>query len=613
MDLKHIKDPSFLKDLNRKELQELSDQIRTFLIESVSKTGGHLSSNLGVVELTVALHYVFNTPEDLLIFDVGHQGYTHKILTGRATEFDKLRKHNGLSGFLKREESVYDCYEAGHSSTSIAAAAGFEFSKKYTKKSHKVIPIIGDGALTGGMAFEALNFLGGHNDHQPIIILNDNEMSISENIGYLSRILNDVRGRRVYRKTKTGLSRVLPGFLVNFLVSIRNSIKGFFKANNIFDDLGFSYYGPINGHNMKELIKYLRVAKRNNKPCVIHVLSEKGKGYTHSENDKQGVWHGVTPFNIESGVSIKSKKENMHSWSTIISEYMVQYAKDNQEFGIVVPAMIQGSDLSKFQQLYPERIHDVGIAEQAAVTMAGGLAMSGVKVFCPIYSTFIQRAYDQVNHDVARQNVPVVFGIDRAGIVGADGETHQGVFDIPLLRHIPNMKIVHPRNAEEAHKLLNYAFNLNDSPFVIRYERGTTFFDMNKPITKEVSTMKWETLSKGDNATFIAFGSILDTVSDELEQRGVEVVDAKVLKPLDEEKIKNILKKNTPIVIYEESALSGGFGSSVLEYVSSINKQAHIKLMGINDSYVPQGSKKQLLEELKLDKESILKTIDNLL
>lgn len=613
MDLKHIKDPSFLKDLNRKELQELSDQIRTFLIESVSKTGGHLSSNLGVVELTVALHYVFNTPEDLLIFDVGHQGYTHKILTGRATEFDKLRKHNGLSGFLKREESVYDCYEAGHSSTSIAAAAGFEFSKKYTKKSHKVIPIIGDGALTGGMAFEALNFLGGHNDHQPIIILNDNEMSISENIGYLSRILNDVRGRRVYRKTKTGLSRVLPGFLVNFLVSIRNSIKGFFKANNIFDDLGFSYYGPINGHNMKELIKYLRVAKRNNKPCVIHVLSEKGKGYTHSENDKQGVWHGVAPFNIESGVSIKSKKENMHSWSTIISEYMVQYAKDNQEFGIVVPAMIQGSDLSKFQQLYPERIHDVGIAEQAAVTMAGGLAMSGVKVFCPIYSTFIQRAYDQVNHDVARQNVPVVFGIDRAGIVGADGETHQGVFDIPLLRHIPNMKIVHPRNAEEAHKLLNYAFNLNDSPFVIRYERGTTFFDMNKPITKEVSTMKWETLSKGDNATFIAFGSILDTVSDELEQRGVEVVDAKVLKPLDEEKIKNILKKNTPIVIYEESALSGGFGSSVLEYVSSINKQAHIKLMGINDSYVPQGSKKQLLEELKLDKESILKTIDNLL
>ncbi len=613
MDLNTIKDPSFLKDLKRQELSELSDEIREFLIESVSKTGGHLSSNLGVVELTVALHYVFNTPEDLLIFDVGHQGYTHKILTGRAKEFNTLRKHNGLSGFLKREESIYDCYEAGHSSTSIAAAAGFEFSKRYTKKSHKVVPIIGDGALTGGMAFEALNFLGGHEDHQPIIILNDNEMSISENIGYLSRVLNDIRGRKVYTKTKSGVARILPKFLLNFIGGIKDKVRNTFIGNNIFDDLGFSYYGPIDGHNMKELIKYLRVAKRSNKPCVIHVLTEKGKGYSHSENDKQGKWHGVAPFNIESGETLKTKKQNQYSWSTIISEYMVDYASKEKEFGVVIPAMIQGSDLVKFQERYPERIHDVGIAEQACVTMAGGLAMSGVKVFCPIYSTFIQRAYDQVNHDIARQNVPVVFGIDRAGIVGADGETHQGVFDIPLLRHIPNMKIVHPRNAEEAHKLLNYAFKENDSPFVIRYERGTTFFDQSQGITNEVSNMLWETLNKGNNATFIGFGSILNQVQEELEKLNCEVVDAKVIKPLDSNKIKQIVQKQKPIIIYEESVLSGGFGSSVLEYLALNNLKADVTLIGIKDEYVLQGKKSIMLKELGLDKESVINKVKNVL
>ena len=613
IDLQHIKDPSFLKDLERKELEELSKEIRRFLIESVSKTGGHLSSNLGVVELTIALHKVFDSPKDKLIFDVGHQGYVHKILTGRAEQFDKLRMHNGLSGFLKREESIHDIYEAGHSSTSIAAASGIEFAKKYNPEIGKVIPIIGDGALTGGMAFEALNFLGGKTDHAPIIILNDNEMSIGENIGYLARILDEIRSKTVVRKVRRKTYKILPKFLSRLTSKVERGIKGFLSNNTIFDDLGFSYYGPINGHNFKELIKFLEIAKKSNKPCVIHVLTEKGKGYKPSENDKQGLWHGVSPFDIESGNMLKSKKKNEHSWSTIISEYMIQYARDNENFNVVIPAMIAGSGFIKYQELYPDRIIDVGIAEQMAVTMSSGFAIGGVDVFTPVYSTFIQRAYDQVNHDVARQNLKVIFGIDRAGIVGADGETHQGVFDIPLLRHIPNMTIVHPRNALEAHKLLNYAYNVNEGPFVIRYERGTAFYDFNEGITKEVSPMKWESLTKGNKATFIAFGTILDEVAKELEELDVEVIDAKVLKPLDKDMIHRIQKKNQPIVIYEESVLAGGFGSSVLEHITLQNIKADITLMGIKDQYVLQGSKDELLKELKLDKESIIAQVKELL
>lgn len=613
IDLLNIKDPSFLKDLDKKELEELSKEIRRFLIESVSKTGGHLSSNLGVVELTIALHKVFDSPKDKFIFDVGHQGYVHKILTGRASQFDKLRKHNGLSGFLKREESIHDVYEAGHSSTSIAAASGMEVSKRYIDNPGKIIPIIGDGALTGGMAFEALNFLGGQGDHQPIIILNDNEMSISKNIGYLARILDDIRSKNVVRKVRRKTYKLLPNFLGKLTSKVERGIKGFITNNTIFDDLGFSYYGPINGHNFKELIKFLEIARKSNKPCVIHVLTEKGKGYKPSEKDKLGIWHGVSPFQIETGQSLKTKKENEHSWSTIISEYMIEYAKQHEKFNVVIPAMIAGSGFIKFKERYPDKIIDVGIAEQMAVTMSSGLAVSGVDVFTPIYSTFIQRAYDQVNHDVARQNLKVVFGIDRAGIVGADGETHQGVFDIPLLRHIPNMTIVHPRTPEEAHKLLNYGFKVNTGPFVIRYERGNATYDFSKGITEEVSNMRWEQLNKGSKGTFIAFGSILNSVQQELEAMDIEVVDAKVIKPLDTETLNRIYGKNKPIIIYEESAVLGGFGSSCLEYFSSSRKQVDITLMGIQDEYVLQGDKQELLEELELDKESVINKIKNIL
>jgi len=613
VNLYEIKDPSFLSDLSVKELEELSKEIRTFLIEKVSKTGGHLSSNLGVVELTIALHKVFESPKDKLIFDVGHQGYVHKILTGRAKDFDTLRQYKGLSGFLKRSESIHDIYEAGHSSTSIAAAAGIEFSKKYNGNSYKVIPIIGDGALTGGMAFEALNFLGGQKDYQPIIILNDNEMSISENIGYLATILNGIRSKTTYRKIKTKTYKLLPKFLKKLSSKVERGVKGFFINNTLFDELGYSYYGPINGHNFKELTKYLEIAKKSSKPCVIHVLTQKGKGYKFSENDQLGEWHGVSPFEIQTGQSLSKLKDNMHSWSDIIAEYMINYAKEKKEFVVVIPAMIGGSGFIKYKELYPTRIIDVGIAEQMAVTMSSGFAVSNVDVFTPIYSTFIQRAYDQVNHDVARQNLKVVFGIDRAGIVGADGETHQGVYDIPLLRHIPNIKIAHPRNALEAYKILNYAFKVNTSPFVIRYERGKTEYDFSKGVPASIYQLpKWEIMREGNSAVFISFGSMLEQVKLEVDRLELDVciIDAKFIKPLDEEILKEVSNKNVPIIIYEESALLGGFGSSVLEhFVNNKISTKNVTLMGIKDQFVEQGTKDEILKELNLDLASIIEVI----
>jgi 1-deoxy-D-xylulose-5-phosphate synthase len=615
-DINQIENPDFLKELSVKELEELSKEIRQFLIENISKTGGHLSSNLGVVELTVALHYVFNSPKDKLIFDVGHQSYTHKILTGRAKEFPTLRKYKGLSGYLKRSESAHDIYEAGHSSTSIAAAAGIEFSKKYTKDCNKVIPIIGDGALTGGMAFEALNFLGGNKDHQPIIILNDNEMSISENIGYLSSALNQIRGKSAFRKTKSRMKRFMPQFMHKFSGKVERGIKGFITPNGLFDDLGFSYYGPIKGHDMKELIKYLDIAKKSSKPCVIHVLTEKGKGYKFSELDTIGKWHGVSPFNIETGESLKVKNDSVLSWSEIISEYMIHYATNNEKFTVVVPAMIAGSGLLKYQKQFPDRLVDVGIAEQLAVTMASGVALSGVDVFLPVYSTFLQRAYDQVNHDVARQNLKVVFGVDRAGIVGADGETHQGVFDIPLMRHIPHMTIAHPRNPEEAFELLNYAYKGQNGPFVLRYERGSVPFDITKPITQKQATLNWDILQEGTDVVFIGFGSILDQVVDETtkSQLSVKVVNAKFIKPLDHKLIRDVIALDKPIILYEESCKLGGFSSSVLEYlVDQKLSTSNITVMGIEDHYVNHGEKIELLRELNLDVVSIISKIKELI
>ncbi len=615
-DLNKIENPTFLKDLTTVECKNLAQDIRDFLIQSLSQTGGHLSSNLGVVELTIALHKIFDSPFDKLIFDVGHQSYTHKILTGRANQFDSLRQYQGLSGYLKTEESVHDVYEAGHSSTSIAAAAGMEFAKDYNGNGHKIIPIIGDGALTSGMALEALNFLGAHPDHQPIIILNDNEMSISKNIGYLANILNSIRGKAGFRKIKSKTKRLIPKFLYKLTSKVERGIKGFITDNTLFDDLGFSYYGPINGHDFKELEKYLKIAKKINKPCVIHVLTEKGKGYKWSEGDKSGYWHGVGPFDIETGTQKSNKEKNVYSYSELVAKYMIDFASKKERFHIVIPAMIQGCAMKEFQLKYPKRITDVGIAEQMAVTMSSGLAMGGVDVFTPIYSTFIQRAYDQVNHDVARQNVKVVFGIDRAGIVGADGETHQGIFDIPLLRHIPNLKIAHPRNAKQAFMLFNYAFLENDGPIAVRYERANAVYDFDQGIPEEIATCSWEVLKEGQQAIFIGFGSIVEQVLDAYEQEdlSVSVVDARFIKPLDETLLHQLLVQNKPIIIYEESIFFGGFASAVIEFATKHHYDTrNMHIMAIDDQYVAQGTKEELLKELNLDLASIIKKTKEIL
>ncbi|MFK5883943.1 MAG: 1-deoxy-D-xylulose-5-phosphate synthase [Candidatus Izemoplasma sp.] len=609
--LEDIKDPSFLSNLTNQELEILAKDIREFLISNISKTGGHLSSNLGVVELTIVLHAIFESPKDKIIFDVGHQSYTHKILTGRASQFKNLRKYKGLSGFIKREESIHDVYEAGHSSTSLAAAAGIEFAKTYDKNIGKVIAMIGDGALTGGMAFESLNFLGNYSNHHPIIILNDNEMSITENIGYLGRVLTDIRSKSSVRKFRGNLAKITPKFARRLTTKVNRSIKAFLSSNTLFDDLGFTYIGPINGHNIKELKKYLTIAKNSNRPVVLHVLTEKGKGYKYSAKDKIGSWHGVGPFNIESGEVIKNSEKNIHSFSTIVAKYMSNYAENNEKFTIVIPAMIAGSSLLKFKEQYPDRIIDVGIAEQTAVTMSSGLAISGVKVFTPIYSTFIQRAYDQVNHDVARQDLHVVFGIDRAGLVGPDGETHQGIYDIPLLRHIPNLIMAEGKDAIEVFKLLNYAFNVNKHPFVLRYPRENTEYDFANGITNEAFTdTSWEYLAKGTKGTFITFGPILNKVVDSFNKNMIDVniVNARFIKPLDFKMLDEISKMDTPIIIYEESIISGGFASSVLEYfISKKYDTRNIEIMAIPEMYVEQGTRDELLRDLELNVESVLK------
>ncbi|MEC9484759.1 MAG: 1-deoxy-D-xylulose-5-phosphate synthase [Candidatus Izemoplasma sp.] len=612
MQLEDIKNPAFLKTTSIKECEALSEQIRTFLIENVSKTGGHLSSNLGAVELTIALHKVFDSPNDKILFDVGHQAYTHKILTGRAKAFNTLRQYKGLSGYLKRDESEHDILEAGHSSTSIAAAAGIEASKQYLNQSYKVIPVIGDGALTAGMAFESLNFLGEKVNQNPVIVLNDNEMSISQNIGYMARLFNQIRSKTVYRKVKSKTARVLPKFLRRLTGKVERGVKGFITNNNIFDDFGFSYYGPIDGHNMKELIKYFEIAKKETRPCVIHVLTEKGKGYKYSEKDQIGLWHGVGPFEIESGNHKSVHTPNYHKWSDIIGHYMEDYASKEPQFAVVVPAMIAGSGLLNFKEKFPDKLYDVGIAEQMAVTMSAGFALSGIKVFTPIYSTFMQRAYDQVNHDVARQNLDVVFGIDRAGIVGADGETHQGVFDIPLLRHIPNMTIMHPKNPEEAYEQLNYAFNTHKGPIAIRYPRGKAVMDFTQPISAKEADLSWTVEHNGNKAIVLTFGDMVTELTDYAKEThlDIEIVNARVIKPLDKKQLDALIDRRLPMIIYEESARLGGFGSSILEYYNQTGKNtSQITIMAIPDTFVQHGDHDNILQELNLDIDSVVSVV----
>lgn len=620
MDLTLISSPSFLKSLDNEQLKELSEDIRTFLIEKLSVTGGHIGPNLGVVELTIALHRAFNSPVDKLLWDVGHQAYVHKILTGRADQFDTLRQYKGLCGFPKRIESEHDVWEAGHSSTSLSAAMGMAKARDLQNKSNYVIPIIGDGALTGGMALEALNHIG-HEKTDMIVILNDNEMSIAPNVGALHNVLGKLRTHGTYNKAKDDLEYLLKkipavgGKLAVTAERVKDSLKYLLVSGVFFEELGFTYLGPIDGHNFESLEENLKNAKKMKGPVLLHVITKKGKGFKPAEQDKVGTWHGTGPYKMETGDFVKSSTI-APSWSGLIAETARKLAREDERIVAITPAMPVGSKLEGFASEFPDRMVDVGIAEQHATTMAAGLAADGMKPFLVIYSTFLQRAYDQVLHDICRQNLNVVIGIDRAGLVGADGETHQGVFDISFLRHLPNMVIMMPKDENEGQHMVKTAFDYANGPIAIRYPRGN---GLGVPMDAELKSIpigSWEVLKKGSQAVILTFGTTIPMAmkaAAQLEQENisVEVVNARFIKPLDENMLRSLQQRNIPIVTVEESVLQGGFGSAVLEFFNENELQVNVKRIGIPDMFIEHGEVNQLLEEINITTDEIVKVVEN--
>ncbi|WP_226582900.1 1-deoxy-D-xylulose-5-phosphate synthase [Halobacillus litoralis] len=616
MDLCKIKDPSILKDMNTKQLEEFAEETRQFLIENLAATGGHLGANLGVVELTLALHKVYKSPEDRLLWDVGHQSYIHKILTGRGSQFGTLRQYKGLCGFPKRDESEHDVWETGHSSTSLSAAMGMAIARDLKNQTHSILPIIGDGALTGGMALEALNHIG-HEKKNVTVILNDNEMSIAKNVGALHSALGRMRSAGKYNRAKDDLEWLLKkipavgGKLAQAAERLKDSMKYFVVPGMFFEELGFTYYGPVDGHDFNDLLENLNYAKKTDGPVIVHVMTQKGKGYHPAETDVKDKWHGVGPYKIESGEKIKPV-DAPPAWSSVISEALREEARKDDRIVAVTPAMILGSKLEKFGEEFPDRLFDVGIAEQHATTMAAGLATQGMKPFLAIYSTFLQRGYDQVVHDVARQKLNVIFGIDRAGLVGADGETHQGVFDVSFLRSVPNMIISMPKDENEAQHLVHTATHYDEGPFAIRYPRGNAKGVKTDQEKELLPIGSWEVLKDGTDAVILTFGTTIDMAMDaseklEKEGRSVRVVNARFIKPLDDAMLHDIMKKELPILTVEESVLQGGFGSSILEFASENGYTSPwIRRMGVPDRFIEHGSVQKLWEEIGLTAENMV-------
>lgn len=615
MDVKNIKNPSFLKKLKIKELESLSEDIRKYIIEMVAKNGGHLSSNLGVVDLTIAIHKVFNSPKDKIIFDVSHQCYTHKILTGRAKDFEKLRQLNGLSGFQKREESEHDAYEAGHSSTSLSAALGMALARDKLNKKNNIIAIIGDGSMGNGLSYEAINHIGSVNT-KLIIILNDNEMSISQNVGALHNNLDKIRLNYKYneckKKTKSILNKI--PFIGNKIslgiTDIKLSLKKLYlKEGFLFEELGLKYYGPINGHDYKELLTYLELAKKETKPVLIHVITKKGKGYSVCEDDKLGSWHGVGPFDMDTGKIIK-KEDNLVIWSEVISNHLIELTKENDKLMVITPAMAGGSKLLKYKELFPDNFVDVGIAEEHALVLANGMSIEGLIPFVSIYSTFLQRGYDQIIHDIARMNTHVIIGVDRAGIVGEDGETHQGIYDLTFLLPIPNLVIATPKDSVEAGNLLYTAIKLN-KPFVIRYSKDKLLYQ--KEDYKIISLGSWEVLEDGCDGVLITYGSLIEKalkIREELyKQIDLSIVNARFQKPIDEKMFKDILNKYEKIYIYEETTDINSLGSYLVNYANKLNYKGNIFVFAIKDEYIMQGKKEEVLKKLELDEKMIARKI----
>ncbi|MCH1626632.1 1-deoxy-D-xylulose-5-phosphate synthase [Fredinandcohnia quinoae] len=622
MDLFDIKGPKFLKNMSITELEQLSSDIRHFLIEKLSRTGGHIGPNLGVVELTIALHKEFDSPKDKFLWDVGHQSYVHKILTGRACEFDTLRQFKGLCGFPKRNESEHDVWETGHSSTSLSAAMGMVVARDIKGTKEHIIPIIGDGALTGGMALEALNHIG-HEKKDMIVILNDNEMSIAPNVGALHNVLAHLRTAGKYNWVKDELEQLLKkvpavgGKLAATAERIKDSLKYLLVSGVFFEELGFTYLGPIDGHSFENLFENLEYAKKTKGPVILHVITKKGKGYKPAETDTIGTWHGTGPYKIETGDFVKPVN-TPPAWSAVISETVRKIARYDDRIVAITPAMPVGSKLEGFAKEFPERMYDVGIAEQHATTMAAGLATQNMKPFLAIYSTFLQRAYDQVLHDICRQNLNVFLGIDRSGLVGADGETHQGVFDIAFLRHIPNMVLMMPKDENEGQHMVNTAFSYNEGPIALRYARGNGLGVKMDEELKLIPIGSWEVLKEGNDAVILTFGTTIPMALEAAsilaqDDISVKVVNARFIKPLDTDILHQIFAANIPILTIEESVLQGGFGSAVLEFAHDHHYQhSIIDRMGIPDEFIEHGNVNELLKEIGMTTEDVIKRIQKL-
>ncbi|WP_019165249.1 1-deoxy-D-xylulose-5-phosphate synthase [Staphylococcus delphini] len=621
MDVRNIQNPSFLKSLSVKELEALSHDVRQFLIQTCAVTGGHIGANLGVVELTIALHKHFNSPEDKIIWDVGHQSYIHKILTGRGHQFETLRQYRGLCGFPKLKESDHDVWEAGHSSTSLSAAMGMAKARDILGKKNHIVPVIGDGALTGGMALEALNNIG-HDRTNMTIILNDNEMSIAPNVGAMHNMLGRIRMNQGYNRLKFDAESILsrlPGGsrLRESADRIKDSLKYLVVDGAFFEELGIRYIGPVDGHNFEELENALAAADSINKPVLIHVVTKKGKGYHPAENDKIGTWHGLGPYKLETGEQIKGQTQGP-SWSQLMSDEILSYAKKDRRVVAITPAMPVGSKLTKFQSELPEQFFDVGIAEQHAVTMAAGLAIEGMKPYVAIYSTFLQRAYDQVLHDVDRQNLNVIFGVDRSGLVGADGETHQGVFDVGFLTQFPNMIVMMPKDENEAKDLVYTAMHHEQGPIAIRYPRGNGLGVEITDKREHLPIGTWEDLTEGQDVALISFGPTLATlveVAKTLAEQGIQarIINARYIKPMDTTVLDDLGAKNMPVVTVEEAMLNGGLGSQIANYFTDHGYTNRIKRLGIDDEYIEHGDVDQILEDLGLTHGPLVHTIQQFL
>ena len=617
--LSKINFPKDLKKLTLDELKILNDELRTFTIETVSKTGGHLGASLGVVELTVALHYVFDTPKDKIVWDVGHQTYPHKIITGRKRKIHTLRKKNGLSGFTKRSESIYDPFGAAHSSTSISANLGIAVARDLQKKSFDVISIIGDGAISAGMAFEGLNNIG-HLNKNSLIILNDNEMSIAKPVGAMSKYLVNLLSSKTYeniRDVVKNFTKKLPDEVGNFAKKTEGYLKGYLTGNTLFEELGMNYIGPIDGHNLDLLIQLFQKYKEKelHGPVFLHIITEKGKGYAPAENSNDK-FHGVSSFDIQTGLQNKSKDK---TYTSVISETLLKLAKKDKKVTAITAAMPSGTGLDKFQELYPDRFFDVGIAEQHAVTFAGGMATESMKPFVAIYSTFLQRAYDQVVHDIAIQSLPVRFLIDRSGFVGADGATHAGSFDLTYLCCLPNFIVMAPSSGEELKNMLNFSLSIDNKPSAIRYPRDTVGEYNEKKSFEKITLGKGKIIQKGKKVAFLNLGTRLEQVKlaskliKDKNKLQTTIIDMRFAKPIDTQLLKTLLKNHDIFITVEENAI-GGFSSQVNNFfLNQIKKQIKVLNFFMKDEFIDQSDINDQYSQSGISPEEIYKKVSNLL